>query len=76
MKINVTEEEPSMNILDYLKDMYRHPERYTKFWVALVGFVITMATTYFPTAEWVTPLTSLLTAVGVWGLPNVPRVTK
>jgi hypothetical protein len=60
-----------MSILDYLKDMFNHPEKYTKFWVALSGFVLALFTTYFPTAEWVTPFTAFLTAIGVFALPNV-----
>ena len=60
-----------MSILGYAKDIYNNPEKYTKFLVALGGFALSVFTTYFPDAQWLTPLVAFLTAVGVFQLPNV-----
>ncbi len=44
--------------------------KYSKFIVALVGFVVVLLTQYFGDANWLPPLVSLLTALGVYQVPN------
>ena len=44
--------------------------QYSKFWIALLGAVLTTLTVYFPTNEYVTLIVTLLTALGVYVTPN------
>lgn len=46
--------------------------KYRKFIVALIGFAVVAATSYFGTnpPEWLNPLVALLTSLGVYGVRN------
>lgn len=44
--------------------------KYRKFIVALVGFAVIVLGTQFSTASWFNPLVALLSALGVYQLPN------
>lgn len=59
-----------MTLLDYAKDMFKRPERYAKFWVAMGGFGVSLLTTYFAEATWLPAVLQFLTAVGVFTVPN------
>ncbi len=59
-----------MSVLGYTKDIFNNPAKYAKFWVAVGGFIVSLLTTYFPSAEWVAPLIQALTAGGVFIVPN------
>lgn len=59
-----------MTLLDYLKDIFNHPAKYAKFWVAMGGFGVSLLTTYFSEAAWLPSVLQLLTALGVFTVPN------
>ena len=60
-----------MSILDYIKDIFQRPERYTKFIIAFFGFGLTVVLEYYPETKWAQPLAAFMTAIGVFVLPNV-----
>lgn len=64
-----------MSISDYLKDMWRNPAKYNKFWIALITAIITILTDNFPESDLVTGVVSVAGAVGVCLIPNV-KVSK
>lgn len=50
------------------------PGRYAKFLTALIGFALIFAQTqYGPASKWVLAATSVAAALGVAGVPNVPK---
>lgn len=59
-----------MSILGYLKDMFKNPARYNKFWVALGTALLNLATVYFPTEEWVPVLITFAGTFGVFYTKN------
>lgn len=46
--------------------------RYSKFYAAVLGAVITILTTVFSTAPWEPPVVAALTALAVYIVPNKP----
>ena len=53
-----------------LKDIFVNPAKYRKFWVAFIGFAISLVTAYLGTPVWLPPLVALLTSLGVYGTSN------
>lgn len=45
-------------------------QKYSKFLVALSGFAVVLLTQYYGNANWLPPLVSLLTALGVYQVKN------
>lgn len=45
-------------------------QKYNKFLVALVGAAVAAASVLFTDTEWLPPVVSLLTALGVYQAPN------
>ena len=47
-----------------------------KFYVALIGFILVLVQVYYPSLPvWYAPVVSFLTAIGVFSVPNTPKVT-
>ena len=44
--------------------------KYRKFWVALLGAVINVVVQQFPDQQWVQIAVAVLTAIGVYQVPN------
>ncbi len=59
-----------MSITAYIRDIFNNPEKYAKFWVAAIGFAVSMLTVHVPEASWLPPLIQALTAAGVFAVPN------
>ncbi len=59
-----------MSLLDYAKDIVNNPDKYAKLYVALGGAVLNLLLEYFPDAKWLQPIVALLTAYGVFQVPN------
>lgn len=59
-----------MSIAGYIKDIFKNPHRYTKFWVALGGFAVSLLSLYFPDQPWLPPTVAFLTALGVFQAKN------
>lgn len=59
-----------MSVLDYAKDIFENPAKYSKFWVSLAGTALIILAQYFPDAQWLQPVISLATAGGVISVPN------
>jgi hypothetical protein len=47
--------------------------RYGKFWMSLVGMLATYGSTYYSTNHWVQLVLGLLTAAGVYAVPNAAK---
>lgn len=59
-----------MSIADYAKDIWKNPSKYRKFWVAFIGFIITLLSTSFPDTTWLPAVVSFVTALGVFQAKN------
>lgn len=59
-----------MSVVDYIKDLLNHPEKYAKFWVALATAVLNLLTVYFPNQPWLPVVISFAGALGVVTVPN------
>lgn len=59
-----------MSIAGYMKDIFVNPERYTKFWIALVTAVLNALTVYFPDQPWLPVVINFAGALGVFMVPN------
>lgn len=59
-----------MSILDYGKDVFVNPDKYAKFWVAVVAAGVQLINVYFSDQAWVPVVVSLIAALGVITVPN------
>lgn len=59
-----------MTILGYAKDMFVHPERYRKFYIALSTAALSWVATSWPEAEWLPVVIQFGGAIGVFRVPN------
>ncbi len=59
-----------MSIGQYLKDMYQHPEKYNKFWIAILTAILNGLVTTFGDNPVVAGLVSVAGALGVFLVPN------
>lgn len=59
-----------MSVIDYIEDMFNHPERYAKFYMALATALLNWVATAFPSATWLPLIISLAGALGVFYVPN------
>jgi type IV secretory pathway VirB2 component (pilin) len=48
--------------------------KYSKFWIALIGAIVSGLTLYFGSNEWITILVTFLSAIGVFASPNTPVI--
>lgn len=57
-------------MLDYVKDAFKRPKAYKKFWAAVLGGALTLCTVYLGSPLWVPIVAQVLTALGVFGVTN------
>lgn len=63
-----------MSVMDYIKDLFDHPERYAKFWIALGTAILNLLSVYFPDQPWLPVVVSLAGALGVITVPNKSKL--
>lgn len=59
-----------MSLLDYVKDLFNNPAKYTKFWIALVTALLSALSTAIPDSPYLPIVIQFVGAFGVFALPN------
>lgn len=59
-----------MSVAGYIKDLFVNPEKYAKFWVAVVAAFVSSLSTALPDSPWLPIVIQFLGAVGVFVTPN------
>ena len=59
-----------MSFMSYVKDIFQNPQRYTKFWTALSGSVVTYLVARYGHTPEITLVTGFLTALSVLQTSN------
>lgn len=59
-----------MSVLGYLKDIFKRPALYSKFWISFGTAVLSTLTVLIPDSPYLTIIIVFVGSFGVWGVPN------
>lgn len=59
-----------MSVAQYVKDLFKNPSKYAKFWTALGAFGLSLVTRHFANADWLPDFLQVAGALGVFVVPN------
>lgn len=57
-------------MINLIRNMFKNPNHYNKFFVALAAFVVSILTNYFSNETWIYPVITFIASLGVYQIPN------